>query len=125
MKRSQLNHLSKKMSRATRKTRAEIKKKNPEAPEDILSLADLLDDSKDVALFAKSEGGKVLARRLIQVISSNANSIMSGYQTLSHAELVARCADFTANVNLYRAIVGAEKNVEDLELIMKDTLEQS
>lgn len=111
------------MSKATRKTRAQILKENPNVSQETIETADRLDEEKEIALLNDSEGGKILRNRLLQVIAGNVHAISNNYAELSHADLLGKCARLSANLQLYGELVGASKNAEDLERYIKESLE--
>jgi len=110
------------MSKATRKTREAVLTRNPDASDEHLQLADLYDDASEVALLSKSEGGRILMKRLLDVIAGEIDNINTTYRTGTHAELVSVCASLVANVNMYKALSRAGKNAEELKTIVEDAI---
>lgn len=103
------------------KTRDAIKAKNPEVSAEVLADADKYDKVKDIAIFADTEGGKILKESAMKDVLAVIYSIVNTYQTASHAELVARCATLNANINLWSVLAQSKK---DAELFKRD-LEQA
>lgn len=107
------------------KTREVVRSKKPNATSDDLLIADQYDTVKEVAIFSKTEGGKILIERSLKDVVSTIFQVTNSYKTATHAELQGLCASLEANLNLYQVLSQSEKNADafkrDLEEIMNTT----
>ena len=74
-----------------------------------------------------TDGGKLLMTALKTDIGSCLDEISTKYKTASHAELLAVCAKFAANLALFRSIFRSSKNkklaLEELNAILEESEE--
>lgn len=101
-----------------------LKKQNPEAlnNEDIRSLAVEADNLHDIKAIATSKAGETLIILLRSDLASRVSELEAKYKTASHTELVAVCADLSANFQLLRLLHNAATNEEIVTAALEDAL---
>lgn len=64
---------------------------------------------------AETDGGKVLLASHMQDVNNIVSQLGSQYETLTHTQMIALCAQLGSLLNIVRALKNAEKNAELLE----------
>lgn len=86
-------------------------KDHPER-EDIKELATDIDTYAAIAAIANQQGGKILVDTATKDIVTTVEALAAGYEKLSHAELMGKCATLRANLAMLRTLTRADKNLD-------------
>ena len=78
-----------------------------------------------IKLLAETDGGKLITSSLLKDITASIERLSTDYKTATHIELVRHCADLNSRLSLYRVLTRAEKNLDDIELLIKEALEDT
>lgn len=104
------------------KTTNKIKRERPDASEDVLGIAEELDEKHALAALADTEGGKVLIATYLKAIAQQVDALSTRYRDATHTELIVLCADLSASLASYRELKRARKQKEYLEQVLADAL---
>ncbi len=105
---------------------AKIKEEMPEALSnpDIFSLAEQADMVQDLKALHDTEGGKRLVKLLLQDAINCMHRLRTGYQTMSHIELIAWIASMDSHVSTARLLIDAKDISDVLNSELEDALRE-
>jgi hypothetical protein len=106
------------------KTADKIKAGRPDVGEEVLALADELDEKHALAAVADSDGGKLLLNTLLIEVRDVVDKLVGTYKAGTHTDLVVLCARLDSNLAIYRALKRAPKNKKILDEALKDALSE-
>lgn len=97
--------------------KSKVLKDNPEVAEDedLLSLIEQADEQHDIKAMAESNGGKIVAKLLLQDVVGKVMQLEAMYKTASHIELVAVIADLSAYLTTAKLFIRSKENVKLLD----------
>ena len=102
----------------------QVKDKNPEALADgfLVDLIESADSVQDIKAIAQQPGGIELTRLLLKDVAGTVVRLGSGYQNLSHIEMIGLCAQLQERLVLAKLLLNAEDKEKELDQAIADAL---
>lgn len=92
--------------------------------EDIRGIAEDIDTYAALAAIANQQGGQILITTAVKDVISAVDGIAAGYEKLSHAELMGKCATLRANLAMLRTLTRADKNLDLASEALEDAVKE-
>lgn len=80
--------------------------------------------AKDLEVLASSNGGKLLQTALRKDVASTISSLSYKYQEVSHAELIALCADLRSQFAMLKLLKNARTNSKFMQEQLDELLKE-
>lgn len=100
----------------------QIKKDNPDASSEVLWIADQIEDNADIKALSDTEGGKKLAKMLIQDVVGSVRALQGGYKEFTLEQFQSTCATLNAHLNLAQMIIASKDNETQLYKMLEEAL---
>lgn len=104
-----------------------MKKPTPEQLEENPEVKSMMEDLGTITAISAvglSEGGKILVSSLVKDVVGIVDILCSQYHKLTQNEFISYCADMNSKLDLVRAITRSQRNKQDLESIIADTIKE-
>ena len=83
-----------------------------------------IDEYGGIEQFAKSAGGKKIIENTKKGVIGVIEKLVSGYQTLTHLEMIAICAELSEKIYMFRTLTRAGKNKTDAREALSELLKE-
>jgi hypothetical protein len=88
----------------------------------VAPLAEEYDKVHSIKALADTEGGKEIAKLLVQNVVQSVHKLSNNYTTMPHTEMVALCATMKSDLSLARLITNSKDNLKHLDEMIADAL---